>query len=101
MRLCGFEVGADRPFFLIAGPCVVEDEALVLDIAGRMQELTAEQGLGAPHYEVSETGPDHDKRFTARVRLTDGLHGHGTGATKKDAEQSAARTTFAEIRERG
>jgi len=45
MKLCGFEVGADRPFFLIAGPCVVEDEALVLDIAGRMQELTAELGI--------------------------------------------------------
>lgn len=72
-----------------------------LDWKTSLQELTAEQGLGAPHYEVSETGPDHDKRFTARVRLTDGLHGHGTGATKKDAEQSAARTTFAEIRERG
>ena len=45
MKLCGFEVGADRPFFLIAGPCVVEDEALVLDIAGRMQELTSELGI--------------------------------------------------------
>ncbi len=45
MKLCGFEVGADRPFFLIAGPCVVEDEALVLDVAGRMQELTAELGI--------------------------------------------------------
>ncbi len=45
MKLCGFEVGADRPFFLIAGPCVVEDEALVLDIAGRMRELTAELGI--------------------------------------------------------
>ena len=40
MQLCGFEVGLDRPFFLIAGPCVVESEALVLDTAGRMQEIT-------------------------------------------------------------
>jgi len=47
MKLCGFEVGADRPFFLIAGPCVVESEGLVLDIAGRMQELTA--ALGIPY----------------------------------------------------
>jgi 2-dehydro-3-deoxyphosphooctonate aldolase (KDO 8-P synthase) len=45
MRLCGFEVGADRPIFLIAGPCVVEDEALVLDVAGRMQEMTARLGI--------------------------------------------------------
>ena len=47
MKLCGFEVGHDRPFFLIAGPCVVESEGLVLDIAGRMQEITA--ALGIPY----------------------------------------------------
>src|SRR4030066_278754 len=34
MRLCGFEVGLDRPFFLIAGPCVIESEALAVDTAG-------------------------------------------------------------------
>jgi 2-dehydro-3-deoxyphosphooctonate aldolase (KDO 8-P synthase) len=45
MRLCGFEVGPDRPFFLIAGPCVVESEGLVLDVAGRMRELTRELGI--------------------------------------------------------
>ncbi len=45
MKLCGFEVGPDRPFFLIAGPCVVESEALVLETAGRMQEITAELGI--------------------------------------------------------
>jgi 2-dehydro-3-deoxyphosphooctonate aldolase (KDO 8-P synthase) len=47
MKLCGFEVGHDRPFFLIAGPCVVESEGLVLDIAGRMQEITG--ALGIPY----------------------------------------------------
>jgi 2-dehydro-3-deoxyphosphooctonate aldolase (KDO 8-P synthase) len=45
MKLCNFEVGLDRPFFLIAGPCVVEGEGLVLDIAGRMQEITRELGI--------------------------------------------------------
>jgi 2-dehydro-3-deoxyphosphooctonate aldolase (KDO 8-P synthase) len=45
MKLCGFEVGADRPFFLIAGPCVVESEGLVLEIAGRMQEITSRLGI--------------------------------------------------------
>ncbi len=45
MRLCGFEVGPDRPFFLIAGPCVVESEGLVLDVAGRMRDLTRELGI--------------------------------------------------------
>ena len=45
MRLCGFEVGHDRPFFLIAGPCVIEAEGLVIEIAGRMKELTRELGI--------------------------------------------------------
>ncbi len=45
MKLCGFEAGLDRPFFLIAGPCVVESEALVLDTAGRMQEITSRLGI--------------------------------------------------------
>jgi len=40
MKLCGFEVGLDRPFFLIAGPCVVESEQLQLDVAGQLKEIT-------------------------------------------------------------
>jgi len=42
MKLCGFNVGPGRPFFLIAGPCVIESEGLVLDVAGRMKEITRE-----------------------------------------------------------
>ena len=45
MKLCGFEVGLDRPFFLIAGPCVVESEQLQMDVAGRLQEMTRELGI--------------------------------------------------------
>jgi 2-dehydro-3-deoxyphosphooctonate aldolase (KDO 8-P synthase) len=45
MKLCGFEVGLDRPFFLIAGPCVVESEQLQLDVAGKLKELTAALGI--------------------------------------------------------
>ena len=45
MRLCGFEVGPDRPFFLIAGPCVIESEALVTEVAGRMKEITTRLGI--------------------------------------------------------
>lgn len=40
MQLCNFEVGHDKPFFLIAGPCVVESEQLVLDVAGKLKEIT-------------------------------------------------------------
>ena len=41
MRLCGFEVGLNRPLFLIAGPCVVESEQLQIDVAGRLKEICA------------------------------------------------------------
>lgn len=45
MKLCGFEVGLDRPFFLIAGPCVIESEQLQLDTAGRLKEITTALGI--------------------------------------------------------
>ena len=45
MKLCGFEVGLDRPLFLIAGPCVIESEPLALDTAGRLKEITGRLGI--------------------------------------------------------
>jgi len=45
MKLCGFEVGLDRPFFLIAGPCVIESETLALESAGRLREITSKLGI--------------------------------------------------------
>ena len=45
MQLCGFEIGLDRPFFLIAGPCVVESLQLQIDVAGRLKEITTELGI--------------------------------------------------------
>lgn len=39
MKLCGFDAGADKPFFLIAGTCVVESEAICLDTAGQLQDI--------------------------------------------------------------
>ncbi len=45
MKLCDFEVGLDHPFFLIAGPCVVESEQLQIDTAGTLKEITAELGI--------------------------------------------------------
>ncbi|TXT37976.1 MAG: 2-dehydro-3-deoxyphosphooctonate aldolase (KDO 8-P synthase) [Comamonadaceae bacterium] len=46
MKLCGFEVGLHQPFFLIAGPCVIESEQLQMDTAGTLKEIT--QSLGIP-----------------------------------------------------
>jgi len=45
MKLCGFEAGLDQPFFLIAGPCVIESRQMALDTAGRLREITAELGI--------------------------------------------------------
>ncbi|GAB2726577.1 3-deoxy-8-phosphooctulonate synthase [Melaminivora jejuensis] len=45
MQLCGFPVGLKHPFFLIAGPCVVESEQLQLDVAGQLKDITASLGI--------------------------------------------------------
>ena len=45
MKLCGFDVGLDQPFFLIAGPCVVESEQLQMDTAGTLKEITSSLGI--------------------------------------------------------
>src|ERR1043166_6433421 len=45
MKLCNFDVGLDKPFFLISGPCVVESEQLQMDVAGRLKEITSALGI--------------------------------------------------------
>jgi 2-dehydro-3-deoxyphosphooctonate aldolase (KDO 8-P synthase) len=45
MKLAAFEVGNERPFFLIAGPCVIESEALVQEVAGRLKEMTGKLAI--------------------------------------------------------
>ncbi len=45
MKLCGFDVGLDHPFFLIAGPCVIESEQMALDTAGALKEITSSLGI--------------------------------------------------------
>ncbi len=45
MNLCGFEIGLDHPFFLIAGPCVVESEQLQVDVAGQLKDITSSLGI--------------------------------------------------------
>jgi 2-dehydro-3-deoxyphosphooctonate aldolase (KDO 8-P synthase) len=45
MNLCGFEVGLDRPLFLMAGPCVIESEQLALDTAGELQQICNQLGI--------------------------------------------------------
>lgn len=45
LKLCGFEVGLTRPFFLFAGPCVIESEAMALETAGQLKEITSKLGI--------------------------------------------------------
>jgi 2-dehydro-3-deoxyphosphooctonate aldolase (KDO 8-P synthase) len=45
MKLCGYDVGLDRPFFLIAGPCVVESRDLQMDVAGELKTICADLGI--------------------------------------------------------
>lgn len=65
-----------------------------LDWKTSLQELTAVRGMGAPCYQVSSTGPDHDREFTAAVVLMDTPYGSGVGRSKKEAEQKAAAAAF-------
>ena len=69
-----------------------------LDGKTALQELLAAQGKGSPEYQVSETGPDHDKSFTA-IAVVGGTHiAEGSGKSKREAEQSAARASFEILR---
>ncbi len=99
MKLCGFDVGLDRPLFLIAGPCVVESEQLQIDVAGRLREMTAALGIPfvfkssydkanrSSHASFRGPGMDEGLRILAEVRrqvgvpvLTD-VHEEGEIAT--------------------
>ncbi|HEX3848940.1 MAG TPA: 3-deoxy-8-phosphooctulonate synthase [Steroidobacteraceae bacterium] len=74
MKLASFEVGLDHPFFLIAGPCVVESEGLVLDVAGRLKEMTG--ALGIPFvFKASYDKANRSSRSSFR--------GHGLAAGLK------------------
>ncbi len=66
------------------------DEGGLLDWKTSLQELAAARSLGAVSYEVTSTGPDHLREFTAVVVVRDTPYGSGIGRTKKEAEQKAA-----------
>src|ERR671915_2503426 len=67
MKLCGFEVGLDRPLFLIAGPCVVESRQLAFDTAGKLKEITS--ALGVPFIYKSS----YDKANRSSIQSFRGL----------------------------
>jgi len=71
MKLIGIEVGIDRPFFLIAGPCVIESATLVQDVAGRLKELTTR--LGVPF--IFKASFDKANRSSAKSYRGPGIEG--------------------------
>jgi ribonuclease-3 len=69
------------------------------DAKNALQEIAVRDGGELPSYRVASSGPDHDKRFTAHVYLDGELFGAGTGRSKKEAEQNAAREALERIEE--
>jgi ribonuclease-3 len=65
-----------------------------------LQELASQELRAMPEYRLEERGPDHEKEFTATVYLAGEPHGSGTGRSKKEAEQQAAREAYARVSER-
>lgn len=74
MKLCGFDVGLDKPLFLIAGPCVIESQQLQIDTAGTLKEITSK--LGIPF--IFKSSFDKANRTSASsfrgLGMAEGLH---------------------------
>ncbi|SDU38976.1 ribonuclease III [Gordonia westfalica] len=71
-----------------------------LDWKTSLQELSSERGYGPPQYQISSTGPDHNKEFTAIAMVAGENLGEGVGRTKKEAEQQAAALAWTALTER-
>ena len=70
MKLCGFDVGLNHPFFLIAGPCVIESEQLQMDTAGTLKEITS--ALGIPF--IFKSSYDKANRSSGTTFRGPGMH---------------------------
>ncbi|MFY7842226.1 MAG: ribonuclease III [Actinomycetes bacterium] len=68
-----------------------------LDWKTSLAELVNSKSLGAIEYVIEQSGPDHDKRFSAQVKVGQDLYGNGEGKSKKEAEQHAAASAYTEI----
>lgn len=70
------------------------DQGVALDFKTSLQELAAKQFGELPRYTVESDGPEHQKAFVASVWLNDTMYGQGTAASKKQAEQQAAKAAY-------
>jgi ribonuclease-3 len=77
----------------LLGPLIdaAQTSGAALDGKTALQELAASIGLSAPEYEIGESGPDHDKSFTAIAILSGERFPQGLGKSKREAEQAAAK----------
>ena len=84
MNLCGVDVGIERPLFLIAGPCVVESEALQMEVAGRLKEITAALGIPFIFKSSYRQGQPLERRVIPRpgARQRSGDPGEGAARTR-------------------
>jgi ribonuclease III len=95
---CGLDRTApiiERLFFAHIHELV--DRGVVRDFKTNLQEQSVQQLGTMPEYRVSSSGPDHDKRFEAEVFLKGNFMGTGTGRSKKQAEQAAAKEALVEL----
>jgi ribonuclease-3 len=69
-------------------------EGATLDAKTALQEIAAARNLSAPEYEISESGPDHNKSFTAIAILSGEKFPLGEGKSKREAEQMAAKLAY-------
>lgn len=92
---CGFQKTAQIVLGLIEKTLVnAVDKGAGLDGKTALQELVALAGKGTPEYLVTETGPDHDKSFTAFAMVAGEAIAQGEGKSKREAEQIAARIAY-------
>ena len=75
------------------------ERGAVMDWKTTLQELTGELGVHTVEFAVEGTGPDHDRRFTAKALIGDRIVGSGKGRSKKVAEHEAARQAVMTLRE--
>lgn len=74
MKLCGFEAGLDQPFFLFAGPCVIESEQLALDTAGALKEITTELNISFVYKSSFDKANRTSHKSFRGLGLEKGLH---------------------------
>ena len=78
--------------------CKVEQGGILKDYKTILQEVVYQEAQQTVSYElVSTSGPDHDKTFTFNVKITGKVMGTGTGRSKKEAEQKAARQALEKL----